>query len=261
MNRFDADAKFRRAVALEQVEKPAPSQRVKSYSHTSQYEHSSDVGFVTSTSDHFAAGVTIEELLDVSRDAAAVTVWALSGVIGLLLQVFLLAVVVVVVVLGGCLSAPRGIRGCSVITAAGAAIVSCGTIVGHSISVLLVPVHGLEEGHASRDGARHGAQDPGCDCPGLWLCPVLGCLRRARVKASRARRPVLVLPRKRRPDSLFLCGCGTPPFVFVQMHVIKCKCASFIVSGLCVGVAVVAVDVATPKRAAPTTAHWHSRHS
>ena len=177
MNRFDADAKFRRAVALEQVEKPAPSQRVKSYSHTSQYEHSSDVGFVTSTSDHFAAGVTIEELLDVSRDAAAVTVWALSGVIGLLLQVFLLAVVVVVVVLGGCLSAPRGIRGCSVITAAGAAIVSCGTIVGHSISVLLVPVHGLEEGHASRDGARHGAQDPGRGCPGLWLCPVLGSLR------------------------------------------------------------------------------------
>ena len=31
------------------------------------------------------------------------------------------------------------------------------------------------------------------------------------------------------------------------MHVIKCKCASFIVSGLCVGVAVVAVDVAKAK--------------
>ena len=177
MNRFDANAKFRRAVVLEQVEKPAPSQRVKATCHTRQYEHSSDVGFVTSTSDHFAAGVTIEELLDVSRDAAAVTVWPFSGVIGLLLQVLLLAVVVVVVVLGVCLSAPRGIRGCSVITAAGAAIVSCGTIVGHSISVLLVPVHGLEEGHASRDGARHGAQDPGRGCPGLWLCPVLGSLR------------------------------------------------------------------------------------
>ena len=108
MNRFDADAKFRRAVALEQVEKPAPSQRVKSYSHTSQYEHSSDVGFVTSTSDHFAAGVTIEELLDVSRDAAAVTVWPLSGVIGLLLQVLLLAVVVVVVVFGGLFISAEG---------------------------------------------------------------------------------------------------------------------------------------------------------
>ena len=77
MNRFDANAKFRRAVALEQVEKPAPSQRVKATCHTRQYEHSSDVGFVTSTSDHFAAGVTIEELLDVSRDAAAVTILAI----------------------------------------------------------------------------------------------------------------------------------------------------------------------------------------
>ena len=57
-----------------QVKKPAASKRVKSYYHTPQYEHSSDVGFVTSTSDHFAAGVTIEELLDVSRDITAMTV-------------------------------------------------------------------------------------------------------------------------------------------------------------------------------------------
>ena len=53
--------------ALRSLQVPIPSDvaRVRAEYYTAEYNHEDDVGFVSATSDYFAAAVTIEELLAV----------------------------------------------------------------------------------------------------------------------------------------------------------------------------------------------------
>ena len=60
---------------LLQVSIPSASARVKALSYTAEYCHEDDIGFVTATSDYYAAAITIQELLAVSDPFPLLRSW------------------------------------------------------------------------------------------------------------------------------------------------------------------------------------------